>query len=88
MEAALEQSDSALIAHALGTVARVRGMTQIARDTGMAREVLSRALSPEGNPSFGTVLRVMDALESTNKAVVGMHALAAQHHAVITSHKL
>jgi probable addiction module antidote protein len=61
MEAALEQSDPALIAHALGTVARVRGMTQIARDTGMAREVLSRALSPEGNPSFGTVLRVMDA---------------------------
>lgn len=62
VEAALEQGDPALIAHALGTVARVRGMTQIARDTGMAREALYRALSPEGNPSFGTVLRVMDAL--------------------------
>ncbi len=62
MEAALEQGDPALIAHALGTVARVRGMTQIARDTGMAREALYRALSPEGNPSFSTVLRVMDAL--------------------------
>jgi len=62
VEAALEQGDPALIAHALGTVARVRGMTQIARDTGMAREALYRALSPEGNPSFSTVLRVMDAL--------------------------
>ncbi len=65
MEAALEQGDPALIAHALGTVARARGMTQIARDTGMAREALYRALSPEGNPSFGTVLRVMDALGIT-----------------------
>ena len=37
-------------------------MTQIARDTGMAREALYRALSPDGNPSFGTVLRVMNAL--------------------------
>lgn len=62
MEAAMEQGDPALIAHALGTIARARGMTQIARDTGMAREALYRALSPEGNPSFGTVLRVMDAL--------------------------
>ena len=62
IDAVLEDGDPALIAQALGTVARARGMSQIARDTGLSRESLYRALSAEGNPEFGTVLRVLKAL--------------------------
>jgi probable addiction module antidote protein len=62
MDEALATDDPAFIAHALGTVARARGMTQIARETGLSRESLYKALSAEGNPEFGTVLRVMQAL--------------------------
>ncbi len=54
--------DAAFIAHALGVVARAKGMTQLARDTGMGRESLYKALSGEGNPSFATILKVMHAL--------------------------
>ena len=60
--AALEDGDAKLVAAALGDVARARGMTEIARDTGLAREALYRSLSAEGNPSFDTVLRVAKAL--------------------------
>ena len=62
IDAVLEDGDPALIAHALGTVARARGMSQIAREAGLSRENLYRALSAEGNPEFGTVLRVLKAL--------------------------
>lgn len=62
IDAVLEDGDPALVAHALGVVARARGMSQIARDAGLSRESLYRALSPEGNPEFGTVLRVLKAL--------------------------
>jgi len=64
LDACMEQAgdDAAFIAHALGVVARARGMTQLARDTGIGRESLYKALSGEGNPSFGTVLKVMHAL--------------------------
>jgi probable addiction module antidote protein len=64
LAAALEEApgDAAFIANALGTVARSRNMSQLARDTGLTREGLYKALSPEGNPSFGTVLKVMHAL--------------------------
>lgn len=62
LSAALEDGDPRLIAAALGDVARARGMTRIARETGLAREALYRALSPEGNPELGTVLRVAKAL--------------------------
>jgi len=62
IDAVLDDGDPALIAQALGTVARARGMSQIARDTGLSRESLYRALSAEGNPEFGTVLRVLKAL--------------------------
>ena len=62
IDAVLEDGDPALIAHALGTVARARGMSQIAREAGLSRESLYRALSAEGNPEFGTVLRVLKAL--------------------------
>ena len=62
MEDALESNDPAVVAHALGVVARARGMAQIAQQTGLSRESLYKALSAEGNPEFGTVLRVMQAL--------------------------
>jgi probable addiction module antidote protein len=62
MTEALETSDPAFIADALGVVARARGMSQVARDTGLSRESLYRALSPEGNPELSTLLRVIRAL--------------------------
>ena len=49
--------DAAGIARALGDIARARGMTQVARDAGLSRESLYKALSEEGNPSFATVLK-------------------------------
>ena len=54
--------DAAFIAHALGDIARARGMTQLAKDTGLGRESLYKALSGEGNPSFATILKVIKAL--------------------------
>ena len=62
LEAALQESDPALVAAALGDIARAKGITQIARDTGLGRESLYKALSPEGNPELGTVLKVIRAL--------------------------
>jgi probable addiction module antidote protein len=61
LEAAFEQDDPALITAALGDVARARGMTQMAKETGIAREALYRALSKEGHPEFNTVVKVMKA---------------------------
>ncbi|MCG1042115.1 putative addiction module antidote protein [Mycetohabitans sp. B8] len=54
--------DPTFIAQALGVIARARGMTQVARDAGLTREGLYKALSSEGNPSFGTILKVIKAL--------------------------
>ena len=54
--------DAAGIARALGDIARARGMTQVARDAGLSRESLYKALGENGNPSFATVLRVARAL--------------------------
>lgn len=64
LDACLEEAgdDPAFIAHALGVIARARGMTQLARDTGLARENLYKALSINGNPEFGTILKVVKAL--------------------------
>lgn len=60
---ALESDNPKYIAKALGAVARARGgMAQLARDTGIAREALYRALSDNGNPELGTALKVMHAL--------------------------
>ncbi len=60
---ALEGDDPRSIAKALGAVARARGgMAQLARETGIAREALYRALSETGNPELGTALKVMHAL--------------------------
>ncbi|HUC72207.1 MAG TPA: addiction module antidote protein [Stellaceae bacterium] len=62
LEAVFEDGDTDLIAHALGAVARSKGMTEIARRTGLGRQSLYKALSPEGQPEFETVLKVVRAL--------------------------
>jgi probable addiction module antidote protein len=64
LEACLEEApdDPAFIAAALGTIARARGMVQLAKETGLTREGLYKALSKDGNPRLGTVLKVLRAL--------------------------
>ena len=57
-----DPGDGSLIRAALGDIARARGMSQVARDTGLARESLYKALSPDGNPEFATVIKVIKAL--------------------------
>jgi probable addiction module antidote protein len=73
LDAWLEEApdDAAGIARALGDIARARGMTQVARDAGLSRESLYKALSESGNPSFATILKVVRALG------VRLHASAA-----------
>jgi len=70
LEAVFEDGDPALIAHALGVVARAKGMSKIARAAGLGRESLYKALSPDGNPEFVTVLKVMRALGLKLKVAV------------------
>ena len=62
LEDALESNDSAIVAHALGVIARAKGMSQIAQDAGLSRESLYKALSADGNPELATVLKVIKAL--------------------------
>jgi probable addiction module antidote protein len=64
LEACLEESngDAAFVAKALGDIARAKGMTQIARDAGLSRESLYKALSGERTPGFDTILKVLQAL--------------------------
>lgn len=62
IDAAFEDGDPALIAAALGDVARAKGMTKVASDAGLGRESLYKALSPGGNPELATVVKVMRAL--------------------------
>ncbi|AHB06734.1 hypothetical protein U875_16350 [Pandoraea pnomenusa 3kgm] len=59
---AFEGGDSREIQRALGTVARARGMSALARESGIAREALYRALSDTGNPEFATIMKVLGAL--------------------------
>lgn len=59
LEAAFEDGDPAVITAALGDIARARGMTNLAKDTGLTRELLYRALSRDGKPEFTTILKVM-----------------------------
>ena len=64
LEACIEEADgdAAFIAKALGDIARAQGMTQVARDSGLSRESLYKALSGERSPSFDTILKVVPAL--------------------------
>lgn len=57
-----DPGDGSLIRAALGDIARAKGMSQLSRDTGLARESLYRALSAEGNPEFSTIMKVIKAL--------------------------
>ena len=68
-----DPGDGSLIRAALGDIARARGMSQLARDTGMAREGLYKALSADGNPEFATVMKVVRALG------LRLHAEAKDH---------
>ena len=63
LEACLNEADgdAAFIAKALGDIARAKGMSQVARDTGLSRESLYKALSGERSPDFDTILKVIDA---------------------------
>jgi probable addiction module antidote protein len=74
LEACLEEAggDAASIAKALGDIARVKGMSQVARDAGLSRESLCKALSAERAPSFDTILQLVAALG------VELHAEAVQ----------
>lgn len=58
----LEENDPAELAHALGTIARARGMTEVARASGLTREALYKALRPDSQPRFETIWRVCTAL--------------------------
>lgn len=64
LEACLEEAngDAAFIAKALGDIARAKGMTQVAREAGLSRESLYKALSGERSPGFDTILKVLQAL--------------------------
>ncbi len=62
LEAAMEDGHPAVIATAIGNIARTKGMTQIARKAGIGRVSLYKALSPDGNPEFATILKVVRAL--------------------------
>lgn len=62
LEAAFEDGDPQLIAAAIGDAARAYGMSKLAKETGLTREALYRALSDQGNPELATVLKVVAAL--------------------------
>ncbi len=62
LTAALETGNTAFIADAIGIIARAKGMAEVAKQTGLGRESLYKALSAEGNPEFATILKVIRAL--------------------------
>ena len=70
MAEALQTNDVAYIAHAVGVVARAKGMAQIAEQTGLSREQLYRSFSERGNPTLKTTLAVMHALGVTLTAKI------------------
>ena len=68
IQAAFEDGDPTVITHAIGVVARAKGMTQLAREAGVTREALYKALSQEGDPKLSTFLGVLKALGLKLKA--------------------
>ena len=62
LEAAFEENDPGLIAAAIGDIARAKGMSKIARSSGLGRESLYKALSPNANPEFATIIKVLKAI--------------------------
>lgn len=89
LDAAFESGDLSRIAEALGDVARARGMTKIAKATGLAREQLYKTLSAEGKPELSTVLKVMAAFggglksnfPATRSGTRGAHRKSPARHA-------
>jgi probable addiction module antidote protein len=75
LEACIEEAngDAAFIAKALGDIARAKGMSQVARDAGLSRESLYKALSGERSPGFDTILKVIDALGLRLHAGTALH---------------
>lgn len=75
LDACIEEDpgDGSLIRAALGDIARAKGMSQLSRDTGLAREGLYKALSADGNPEFSTIMKVIKAL--------GLSLRPVNHHA-------
>jgi probable addiction module antidote protein len=67
LEAVFADGDPALVTHALGVIARSKGMAKIAEKAGLGRESLYKALSKEGNPKIDTVIKVVHALGITFK---------------------
>lgn len=62
LAAALDDGDPGLVAAVLGDIARAKGMTEIARQTGLGRQNLYKALAPDGHPEFSTVMKVIQSL--------------------------
>ena len=75
LESALEESngDSSIVAKAIGDIARAKGMSQVAKDSGLSRESLYKALSGERSPGIDTILKVISALG------LKLHAQADHH---------
>ncbi len=69
MACALEEGDSALIAAALGDIARAQGMSKVAKKAGLGRESLYKTLSIDGNPALATILKILHALGLKLQAV-------------------
>ena len=68
LNAAFDDGDASVIAAALGDIARAEGMAKVAKRTGLGRESLYKALSPEGNPALSTILKVVRSLELNLRA--------------------
>jgi probable addiction module antidote protein len=81
LAAAFEEGDPAFIAQCVGVVARARNMSQLARDAGMSRSALYKALSGEGNPEFASIMKILDALGVKLSAKVITKAPEAADHA-------
>ena len=89
LEASLEEAngDAAFIAKVLGDIARAKGMSQVARDAGLSRESLYKALSGERSPSFDTILKVVEALGlKLHAQAVLVSVSPAQHDAPTDAH--
>lgn len=69
LNAAFEDGDASVIAAALGDIAKAEGMSKVAKRTGLGRESLYKALSPDGNPALSTILKVIRAFEFNLRAV-------------------
>jgi probable addiction module antidote protein len=83
--AAFEEGDASLIAAALGDIARARGMTEVAREAGLGRESLYKALSVDGNPHLDTILKVMRALGLRLHAKAGWVLPVPKYHPSVRS---